>query len=299
MVVEGMLDAIKRLSATPYPVRFVLSSGDGVVNGRLVEQWNRSFVDVVTRLTRDGNVPLFMAPGNHDVTNARIVDAPGRAEGLEHFLTLNSALMPPEGSPRRLKGYPTYAFGFGNTFFLALDSNIADDDTQFAWVKSQLEGLDRSRYTNIVVFCHHPVFSSGPHGGIVVEAPTLALRTKYMPLFNTHHVTAIFSGHEHLFEHWVERYKDAQGSHRMDLIVTGGGGAPPYAYQGEPETRTFNLANESSLEHLVKPGPNFGDNPYHFVIVRVNGRRLSMEVVGVDWGRTFRPYRSNAVEFEN
>src|SRR5262245_28202165 len=59
MVVEGMLDAIKRLSPTPYPVRFVLSSGDGVVDGRQVAQWNRSFVDVVSRLTRDGNVPFF------------------------------------------------------------------------------------------------------------------------------------------------------------------------------------------------------------------------------------------------
>src|SRR5215213_3759615 len=64
MVVEGMLDAIKRLQGTPYPVRRVLSSGDGVVNGRDVAQWNRSYVDVVSRLVRDGNVPFFMAAGN-------------------------------------------------------------------------------------------------------------------------------------------------------------------------------------------------------------------------------------------
>jgi hypothetical protein len=28
----------------------------------------------------------------------------------------------------------------------------------------------------------------------------------------------------------------------------------------------------------------------------VNGDKLSIEVVGVDWGSTFRPYRSNAAE---
>src|SRR5215213_5438101 len=81
MVVEGMLDTIKGLQASGYPVRFVLSSGDGVVNGREVVQWNKSFVDVVSRLIRDGNVPYFMAPGNHDVTSGLTVDAPGRAEG--------------------------------------------------------------------------------------------------------------------------------------------------------------------------------------------------------------------------
>ena len=299
MVVEGMLGAIKRLEGTPFPVKFVLANGDGVLDGRQVLQWNRSFVDVVSRLVRDGNVPYFPASGNHDVTSGRTVDAPGRAEGLRNFLAVNAELIPAEGTPRRLAGFPAYAFGYGNTFFLTFDSNVSADDTQFAWVKGQLEGLDRSRYVNVVVFFHHTIFSSGPHGGVVVEVPTAALRSKYMPLFNAHHVKAVFSGHEHLFEHWVERYEDATGSHRMDLIVTGGGGAPLSGYQGEPETRTFNLANHASMEHVVRPGMNAGDNPYHFVIVRVDGSRFSMEVVGVDWGRTFRPYRSNAIDFEN
>jgi hypothetical protein len=39
-------------------------------------------------------------------------------------------LIPTEGSPRRLNGYPTYAVGYGNSFFIALDSNIADDALQ-------------------------------------------------------------------------------------------------------------------------------------------------------------------------
>ncbi len=297
MVAEGMLDAVKRLASTPYPVRFVLSSGDGVVDGRQVRMWNRSFLDVVSRLTQEGGVSYFMAPGNHDVTSAPAAEAPGRAEGLRNFLALNANFIPAEGTPRRLNGFPTYAFGYGNTFFIALDSNVAADDRQTAWVKAQLEGLDRRRFPNIIVFCHHPVFSSGPHGAIVVEASTAALRSTYMPLFNAHHVAAVFAGHEHLFEHWVERYQDVSGAaHRMDLVVTGGGGAPPYAYMGEPETRTFNVANHATLEHLVKPGPDPGDNPYHFVIVRVDGTSLSLDVIGVDWGRTFKPYRSNTTE---
>jgi Calcineurin-like phosphoesterase len=299
MVVEGILNAIKRLETTPYPIRFVLSSGDGVVDGRQPAQWNRSFVDVVSRLIKDGNVPYFMAAGNHDVTSGLTSGAPGRAEGLRNFLTLNEKLFPKDGSPRRLSGYPAYAFGFGNTLFLTIDSNIADDDQQFAWAKSQLEGLNRSRFPNIVAFIHHPIFSSGPHGAISIEPPTATLRTRYMPLFNAHHVKAVFSGHEHLFEHWVERYDDAGGMHRMDLVVSGGGGAPPYSYQGEPETRTFNVINRAVMEHLAKPGMNPGDNPYHFCIVRVDGEKLSVEVVGVDWGSTFRPYRTNTADLED
>jgi hypothetical protein len=44
-----------------------------------------------------------------------------------------------------------------------------------------------------------------------------------MPLFHTNHVGVLFSGHEHLFEHWVEDYSDESGTHRMDLIVSGVG----------------------------------------------------------------------------
>ena len=53
-------------------------------------------------------------------------------------------------------------------------------------------------------------------------------------MFRQYHVRLLLTGHEHLFEHWVERYVDASGPHRMDEIVSGGGGAPLYAYVGEP-----------------------------------------------------------------
>ena len=74
---------------------------------------------------------------------------PQRALGLHNTLTAMSKLIPPEGSPRRLSGYPTYAFGYGNAFFIALDSNIASDAIQFAWVADQLEHLDRARFRHV------------------------------------------------------------------------------------------------------------------------------------------------------
>ena len=135
-----------------------------------------------------------------------------------------------------------------------------------------------------------------------MEEPTQNLRTLYMPLFNAHHIRAVFSGHEHLFEHWVERYADAGGPHRMDLVVSGGGGAPIYAYSGEPDLSEYLKANEANklkLQHLVKPGVERGSNPYHFVVVHVDGEKLDMEVIAVDWGSGFQPYRSNKVELRD
>lgn len=296
LVVDAQIAAIKRLEASSFPVRFVLQSGDAVVNGRDARQWNLSFVELINRLTTGGGVPYFLAPGNHDVTSVAALDDIGRQQGLHHYLQAISRLIPPDGAPRRLAGYPTYAFAYGNTFVIALDSNIAGDDRQLEWTRAQLEGLDRSRYVHVVALFHHPPFSSGPHGGPRVERPTAELRARYLPLFRRHRVVLTFSGHEHLFEHWAERYDDSEGRRRrIDHVVTGGGGAPIYAYVGMPDLAEYlkgNAAEKVTLEQLARPGVNAGDNPYHFVIVTVDGDELRLEVVGVDWGRSFQPYRS-------
>lgn len=294
LVVDSMLEQINKLRDTAYPVKFVLQSGDAVQNGREARQWNVSFVPLIDRLTTEGGVPYFLVPGNHEATTTE--------EGMRNYLDAVSLLNPPEGSPRRLGGYTTFSFGYGNTFVIGLDANIPGDEKQFQWVKSQLEGLDRGRYVNVVVFCHQAPFSSGPHGGSHVEQQTTELRARYMPLFNANHVKVVFSGHEHLFEHWVEHYTDAGGTHRMDLVVSGGGGAPIYPYSGEPDLRDYLKANEASkvqLEHLVKPGNQDSPTPYHYVVVRVDGEKLEMEVIAVDWGRGFAPYRSNKAELED
>lgn len=293
LIVDRMLIEIKRLANTAFPVRFILQSGDAVANGRVPQQWNVSFVPLINRLIAEGGVPYFLVPGNHEGTKTEA--------GLRNYFDAVSALIPPDGSPRRLSGYATYAFGYGNTFVIALDANIAADEKQYQWIKGQLEGLDRKRYVNIIVFCHQAPFSSGPHGGANVEPPTAALRARYMPLFNAQHVRMVFSGHEHLFEHWVERYSDASGKYRMDLVVSGGG-ALIYPYMGEPDLREYlqaNAAYKVNLQHLVKPSVERGENPHHFVVVHVDGDKLDMEVIGEDWSTGFVPYRSNKVELQD
>jgi hypothetical protein len=302
MLVDSMLKQIKQMQNSEFPVRFVLQSGDAVQHGQNAKEWNVSFTPLINRLTTEGGVSYFLAPGNHDVSHETTVDAPGRQQPLKNYLDAVSALIPPDGSPHRLAHYPVFSFGYGNTFVIGFDANIAGDQKQFEWVKSQLESLDRKRYVNVIVFCHQAPFSSGPHGGPTVEQPTVDLRNKYMPLFRAHHVRAVFSGHEHLFEHWVEHYSDASGRHRMDLIVSGGGGAPIYTYTGEPALDEYLKANEAGkveLKHLVKPSVDAGSNPYHYLLVRVDGENLDLQVISVDWGKGFEPYRSNKVALKD
>jgi hypothetical protein len=214
-------------------------------------------------------------------------------------------LIPAEGSPRRLSGYPTYAFGYGNLFAIAIDSNIAADPLQLEWVTDQLRHLDRTRYRHVILFFHHPLFSSGPHGGASgvptaaaadapdnVEKQTAAMRELYGPLCRSFHVRMTIAGHEHLFDHWVERYSDTGETYRRDDLVTGGGGAPTYLYRGEPDVHQYlasGAAQSVRIEHLMRPGSTAAANPHHFVVVQVDGDRLSLEVIG-SGPDVYKPY---------
>lgn len=296
LVVASMLRTIQIRAGTDDPIKFVVQSGDAVLDGRSAKQLTVSYVPVINRLTTEANVPYFLAVGNHDVRNSTSLTDTDRVKGLKNELAANAELIPREGSPRRLNGYPTYAIGYGNTFVLLFDSIIADDPVQFDWIRRQLEGLDRRRYVNVVAVFHHPAFSSGPHGGSTVEPQAAALRRRYMPLFRQFHVKLLLTGHEHLFEHWVERYTDATGEHRIDEVVSGGGGAPLYGYQGEPDTRQYvqqYAAEKVRLQHLVRPAVDPGANPHHYVVVHVDGPKLTLEVIAVSWGQGFQPYRSS------
>ena len=295
-IIDAMIAKVQNMRSTPFPVRFTVQSGDAVVNGRIAAQWNTSFTPLIERLTRGADVPYFFAPGNHDVSTMPIGDS-SRTAGLRNTLAAISKLIPPDGSPRRLNGYPTYAFGYGSVFVIAIDSNIASDPAQFEWTKGQLEHLDRARYHHVIAVFHHPPFSSGPHGGSTsIEPQTTFIRARYLPLFRTHHVRMTIAGHDHLLDHWVETYVDNGRMLRRDDVVTGGGGAPTYTYNGEPDLRDYIAAGARSnvrVEHLMRPGPSVADNPHHFLIIEVDGDRLSIEVVAPGVGK-YAPYNGRS-----
>ena len=81
-------------------------------------------------------------------------------------------------------------------------------------------------------------------------------------------------------------------------LVSGGGGAPTYVYRGEQDLQAYltaNAARKVRIEHLIKPGPAIADNPHHFLVVRVDGDRVSLEVVAT--GTTsFVPYGKRRID---
>jgi len=146
-----------------------------------------------------------------------------------------------------------YSFTAGNSLFVVLDSYIKGEDKkitgeQFKWLEKVLVA---SKQQHKFAFVHHPLFpeaGKGKHHGNCLDRYKEE-RDRLQALFVKHGVAMVFLGHEHVYLR-----KTVDG---IPHIIAGGGGAPLYATDEE-------------------------GGFYHYVLVTVDGDRVSGEVVDVN-----------------
>jgi 3',5'-cyclic AMP phosphodiesterase CpdA len=220
---------------------FVLGTGDMVDEGFREDEWQQ-FFDVENQLLRD-NV-FFPALGNHD--------RQGRGRTADAYRAYFS--VPENGA--ETERY--YAFTYASARFLILDSNeysFALTD-QTAWLERELVAARQDPgIRHIFVVMHHPPFSISLHGG------ARDLRERWTPLFEKYQVSAVFSGHDHVYE------RAEVGGVRY--FVSGGGGAPLYPRRPKP--------NPVDAEAVKK-----FERVLHYLRVTVTGNRLEVTAIRAD-----------------
>ncbi len=191
---------------------FVLGTGDMVDEGHRQDQWQQ-FFDVENPLLRD-NV-YFPAVGNHD--------RQGRGRTADSYRAYFS--VPENGGDTERY----YAFTYATSRFLILDSNESSFalTDQTSWIERELIAARQDPAIHrIFVVMHHPPFSISLHGG------NRDLRERWTPLFEAYDVSAVFSGHDHVYSR-----AEHNGVH---YFVSGGGGAP--LYPRKPKSNPIDVA---------------------------------------------------------
>lgn len=235
---------------------FLLGTGDMVDDGSKDRQWE-AFFDIERELLAE-NV-LFPSVGNHD--------RQGRGRTADNYRKFFSL---PENSPDPER---YYAFTYGSGRFLVLDSNAYSFSLtdQTAWIEQQLQAarLDPA-IEHIFVTMHHPPYSISLHGG------QKELRERWTPLFEKYDVTAVFSGHDHV-------YSRAE-SNDVHYFVTGGAGAPIYPRARQPSA-------------LDLQATRYFERVHHYLRVQVIGKFVEISAIRADgtlietlsWGPPPRP----------
>lgn len=202
---------------------FVLDSGDMIYGHtpdetRARDQWRR-YREAISRL----HAPMFHVPGNHDLwdeASARIY--------------------------RELWGKTYYAFDYGNSRFIGLDTETANGhlgEEQLDWLDQQFDALPQR---NVFVFLHRPLFPvDGGIGSSLDKYDSERDRIHRLFVRNRRVVRGVFAGHEHLYN-----FRERDG---VPYYISGGSGAPLYM---APELGGF----------------------HHFLIVRVRGDQVEVEL---------------------
>lgn len=197
--------SIMRAIALERP-QFVLGLGDyidgtqGLTETR--QQWLR-FFSALSPLQRPTPIPLALAIGNHDT---------GSPLFNEYF------------------GRRYFSFDAGQAHFIVLDTEQPGQvgritGTQWDWLNQDLAAAAKSPL--IFVAMHQPLFPVSVHRGSSLDAYP-PYRDRLHLLFARYKVSAVFTSHEHLYNH-----QERDGVH---YFISGGGGAPLYA---EPQNGGF------------------------------------------------------------
>jgi len=232
----GSRDSVQRdvaASVLRSDADLVLIPGDAIYDRGAEAELNPAyFLPYRTLIDR---IPFYLALGNHDVMTEN-----GRPLIESVHLPRNNA----DGSER------FYSFDRGAVHFVALDSNqdLASGSVQGDWLVADLASSAREW---VVIFLHHPPYSSSRHGS------DRDVRAALAPVCDRYGVDLVLSGHDHVYERTHPMRADAvvgadPTGNYMDpagtvYVVTGGGGRRLY----EAGTSGFTAASVAAHHHVA------------------------------------------------
>lgn len=175
-----------------FPFAFVIMLGDNIIGADAPADMRAKFETPYKPLL-DAGVVFHAVLGNHDNPSQRFYKLFNM--GGERYYVFS------EGGAGQRAG--------GGVRFLALDSDYLDKP-QLDWLEAELKS---SSPPWTISFFHHPLYSSGRTHGSALES-----RAVLEPLFVKYKVSAVFSGHDHVYE----RIKPQKGG--IVYWVSGAGG---------------------------------------------------------------------------
>jgi predicted phosphodiesterase len=183
---------------------------------------------------------IYPVHGNHD------------AVGAEKW---RSVFNPPANGPNGYFGW-TYSFDFENSHFVVLDTSRSRWHTVNSDQRSWLEqDLAANAKENTFVFFHEPAFPVSKKIGDSLDANP-SDRNALWKILDDFNVTAVFSGHEHLF-----------ARKKIDASVFSG---------ANHEIYQFTVGNTASYAHRKPLRPvEYYNRQKSYLTVSVDGTRIS------------------------
>jgi 3',5'-cyclic AMP phosphodiesterase CpdA len=179
-----------------------------------------------------------------------------------------------------------YSFTYGNAKFIALPwPKVKDDPKKLKWLKRELR---KAKGKHIFVYKHRPHYTVGSKSYDDVEGEETAT-TK---LYDKYNVTAVFSGHDHIY-HRTKRKNTT-------YIISAGAGASIYKLIREKDAIAGDAYYGKRIDEDIKEGvapykfrsPEgaFTDIPeamYYVLSVRIDGEKVTIQMIDEKTGKVW------------
>lgn len=205
--------------------------------------------------------PTWPTLGNHEVWGSGMDKTDAAKSGQKNFADFF-------GLKESL-----YSFTYGNATFIALDwDKVSESPTKLAWLENELK---EAQGKHIFIFKHRPYYTVGSKSYEDVEGQT----TVVTKLFSKYKVSAVFSGHDHLY------YRTVRDG--VNYIISSGAGASIYSLDREKDT----ISGDVYYGRLKRGGDEFKfhsslheevffNKPVYFVIsVKIIDKKITVEMI--------------------
>lgn len=216
--------------------------------------------------------PTWPTLGNHEISGIPKSDYESGQRNFADFFGLTD---------------PTYSFTYGNAKFIALDwPKVSQDPEKQKWLEKELK---EAQGKHIFIFRHRPFYTVGAKSYNDVEGKS----TVTTELFSKYNVTAVFSGHDHLY------YRTKREG--VNYVISAGAGASIYHLKREKDAiegdayygREF-VEGKKRVEkfrfHSSKGKEESFNEPVYFVVsVKIKGSKVTMEMIDTN-GKVWDKY---------
>jgi hypothetical protein len=243
------------------------------------------------------------------ITTADLVDVGGGESGKYNYQLLDSmggwfmrkyAMWPTVGNHEEYGGddgienftnffgmeKAMYSFEYGNAKFIALPwPKVREDSVKLQWLEAELKAAHGK---HIFIYKHRPHFTVGAKAYSDVEG----VKTETTKLYDKYNVTAVFSGHDHIY------YRTKRNT--TNYIISAGAGAPIYPLMREDDAieadvyygqRTAEELNAGAAPYKFHAADgtvtDLSEAMYYVLSVKVDGNSVSIEMIDEKTGKVW------------